>query len=176
MCTVIGVKRGREYAQPGERYLCPVAYCGAHFGDSYTFARHQREVHQRVRKHQCTIDNCGETFTKTSGLRRHIHRHHGEGAWKPPTGDRYCCGQCYASFATTYGVARHEREVHQGVRKHQCTTCGESFTKTSGLVRHIRRHHTSERPFCCTGIGCDRRFTTKEELLEHERCVHEWQP
>ncbi len=52
---------------------------------------------------------------------------------------------------------------------HPCDFCNKSFTSKQGLHFHRQGQHLGQRKYRCSFIGCQKGFTKKNVLREHER-------
>lgn len=59
----------------------------------------------------------------------------------------------------------------KNARKHVCTTCGKTFTHPSNLYNH-KRIHTGELNHVCDFEGCDKKFLTRKQLVNHTKRQH----
>ncbi len=105
-------------------------------------------------EHTCHF--CRKTFTRASGLVRHIRTHTGERPYK--------CHHCEKAFSTTGNRDVHER-IHRGEKPFQCGFCAKQFRTSSHLAQH-QRIHTEERAYKCT--LCDKSFTQQGHLKYHQ--------
>jgi hypothetical protein len=86
------------------------------------------------------------------------------------------CRHCDKSFAVSGNRDTHERVIHEKERRFACAY--EDCNFAAGYKKVLDAHvltHTGERPFACTHDECDARFTTRGNLHDHVRAVHEKQ-
>ncbi|XP_075701089.1 uncharacterized protein LOC142665235 isoform X2 [Rhinoderma darwinii] len=128
---------------------------------------------------------CGEQFTKSSGLTTHHRIHTGKKLYsclecgkslrnksslvrhgRIHTGEKpYSCSECGRCFNDKSSLVTHER-IHTGEKPYLCSECGKCFINKSNLVRHVRSH-TGEKPYSC--LECGKCFIDKSDLAKHKR-------
>jgi len=136
---------------------------------------------------------CGKFFTRTVGLKNHIHLiHEGRKDYKCETCGKlfaekqklknhirtvheghkdYKCKSCDKSFSEVGSLRRHVRTVHDGCKDHKCEFCGNLFTVAQSLRAHIRTIHEGHRDHKCQ--SCDKTFTHASHLKLHIKSIHE---
>ena len=109
----------------------------------------------------CDVEGCGKEWKSAKALSDHKRIVH--------SSPIACPRGCDAKLKPHY-VARHVREVHDGVRpaKVACPDCRKLFASCN-LDRHIRIH-TRLRPFSCR--FCDKSFAQSGACTSHEDAIH----
>lgn len=103
-------------------------------------------------------------FTKR-GFLRHIRVHFDKRPCK--------CDLCGKSYRIEQDLARHIRDVHEGLKKYACDICGRAFANKGAKDDH-RRIHTGERPYACE--HCPKVFRTLNSIYIHNRVHTDYKP
>lgn len=110
-------------------------------------------------------DTCDYRTTQEISLQRHInHVHNGEDREKTK------CPECH-KVVISWHLKRH-RLIHSNERNYCCHKCNFKAKDASALNHHTNQVHNNSRPFACGYSGCHKRFKTRADARQHERCVH----
>lgn len=117
----------------------PCDICGRNFATRGDRNRHQRTVHEKARRHPCTVPGCTAAFSESSHVRTHMRTVHERRR-------DFVCNICNTALSTRSVLAKHKRNVHDDYRPYQCTLCELRFSQRCDLVRHSRRAHSTSAP------------------------------
>ncbi|XP_076624470.1 uncharacterized protein LOC143343448 isoform X2 [Colletes latitarsis] len=95
--------------------------------------------------------------------------------------DRYpwLCTDCNDKLPSLEGLEEHHESVHNQQAKYMCVLCCKVYDKYYGFLTHVKRHKnkakfsrchlpdTMKNRFPCD--QCDKRFSTKPNLVTHKR-------
>ncbi|XP_029055768.2 zinc finger protein 70-like isoform X1 [Osmia bicornis bicornis] len=110
-------------------------------------------------------DTCKKIIFTKRGFLRHIRVH---------SDKRPCrCDLCGKSYRIEQDLARHIRDVHEGLKKYACDICGRAFANKGAKDDH-RRIHTGERPYACE--HCPKMFRTLNSIYIHNRVHTDYKP
>ena len=107
--------------------------CGNMFKKA-NFARHLK-VH--TGRSVLTCEECGKTFNRTDGFRKHVNRFHEETA-------EHECGDCKKTFSQKWYLKEH-MIIHTGAPRKQCKYCEKDFSSKSHLHRHVKKCHPTPK-------------------------------
>ncbi|XP_076637569.1 uncharacterized protein LOC143349863 isoform X2 [Colletes latitarsis] len=110
-------------------------------------------------------DTCKKIIFTKRGFLRHIRVHFDKRPCK--------CDLCGKSYRIEQDLARHVRDVHEGLKKYACDICGRAFANKGAKDDH-RRIHTGERPYACE--HCPKVFRTLNSIYIHNRVHTDYKP
>ena len=110
-------------------------------------------------------DTCKKIIFTKRGFLRHIRVHSDKRPCK--------CDLCGKSYRIEQDLARHIRDVHEGLKKYACDICGRAFANKGAKDDH-RRIHTGERPYACE--HCPKMFRTLNSIYIHNRVHTDYKP
>lgn len=152
----------REVKPPKELFC----HCGQVFKTQRDLDWHKEGEHEKVPK-KCTF--CGEVFTHSSSLTRHVRLKH-EGTFMPSgkKANLYAhCPICSQMFYKT-SINKHIRIKHQGQKPFQCDICKKQFVAKCNLDNHMWQHKNQRsRPFKCS--LCKKAYLRAPLLEQHMR-------
>ncbi|GAB0496485.1 hypothetical protein MMPV_007797 [Pyropia vietnamensis] len=132
-------KRARIGSPSTAAVPIPCDICGRNFATRGDRNRHQRTVHEKARRHPCTVPGCTAAFSESSHVRTHMRTVHERRR-------DFVCDICNAALSTRSVLAKHKRNVHDDYRPYPCTMCELRFSQRCDLVRHSRRAHSTSTP------------------------------
>ncbi|XP_043284345.1 zinc finger protein 3 homolog [Venturia canescens] len=152
--TKPGRKRGEGLTR--NPWLC--TDCNDKMPSLEMLEEHHETVHNQQAKYMCV--QCCKIFDKYYGFLIHVNRHKNK--------SKFSCDECGKSFVHKKVLDSH-KAVHSEERPHVCQTCGKAFRQQSALYIHGRCHlpETMKNRFPCD--QCDKRFSTKPNLVTHQR-------
>jgi KRAB domain-containing zinc finger protein len=122
--------------------------------------------HQNNEKFKC--DQCGKYLSSTYSLNIHIDSVHDK--------TRYSCDVegCNKSYSSKKRLSTHIKAMHEG-EGYRCEQCDKNFSRKAQLTIHLTTTliHSNERQFVCSVDSCGKLFTTKINLNQHVRSLHE---
>jgi KRAB domain-containing zinc finger protein len=144
-----------------QKYICDV--CGQKFSTSRSKRLHKESIHLGLRPFKC--EECGRDFGYKSIYNKHKRKFPGkhfmcsfsgrtfrdEKQWdayltkfetqSPDELKKRCCFLCGKMYAHITGLARHMKEVHEGVKCCTCCLCGKVLSRKDELRLHLQRIH-----------------------------------
>ena len=111
--------------------------CEKAFKDKSNLTEHVKNVHLKLRRLVCDIDNCRKSFGRLTDLKRHILSGH----------------ECIKQFQCQHpkhpecefrcshsGALNYHYKWHDGIRDQVCDLCGDAYGTPSELTRHRLTH------------------------------------
>ncbi|XP_011505269.1 PREDICTED: zinc finger protein 382-like [Ceratosolen solmsi marchali] len=119
---------------------------------------HHKTIHNQKAKYMCV--QCCKVYEKYYGFLTHVKRHR--------TKTKFSCDDCGKTFVHKKVLDTH-KAIHSEERPHICQTCGKAFRQQSALYIHSRCHlpENMKNRFPCD--QCEKRFSTKPNLVTHKR-------
>ncbi|XP_043480816.1 zinc finger protein 300-like isoform X1 [Leptopilina heterotoma] len=149
---------GRKRGKGLDRYPWLCTDCNDKLPSLEALQTHHIVVHNQQAKYMCV--QCCKVYEKYYGFLTHVKRHR--------TKSKYNCDDCGKSFVHKKVLESH-KSIHSQDRPHVCATCGKSFRQQSALYIHSRCHlpESMKNRYECD--QCDKRFSTKPNLVTHKR-------
>eukprot|EP01083_Nonionella_stella_P170392 579778_1 len=101
---------------------------------------------------------------------------------EPISNEKYCCGECNASFDSDVHLSNHLKVTHGTCFKpyqskksplkvdFKCNNCNASFGSKDDLSQHGTEMHTAERLYSCS--QCKDTFNKQATLQQHVQTIH----
>ncbi|XP_076766153.1 uncharacterized protein LOC143432997 [Xylocopa sonorina] len=156
--TIEALKFGRARDENFDRYPWLCTDCNDKLPSLEKLEEHHETVHNQQAKYMCVL--CCKVYDKYYGFVTHVKRHKNK--------TKFSCEDCGKSFVHKKVLDSH-KAIHSQERPHVCPTCGKTFRQQSALYIHSRCHlpDTMKNRFPCD--QCDKRFSTKPNLVTHKR-------
>ncbi|XP_014607524.1 PREDICTED: zinc finger protein 626-like [Polistes canadensis] len=151
-------KPGRKRGEGLDRYPWLCTDCNDKLPSLEALEEHHETEHNQQAKYMCV--QCCKVYDKYYGFLTHVKRH--------KTKAKFNCEDCGKSFIHKKVLDSH-RAVHSEERPFVCQTCGKAFRQQNGLYIHSKCHlpdSVKNRHPC---DQCDKRFSTKPNLVTHKR-------
>ncbi|XP_021208322.1 zinc finger protein Xfin isoform X3 [Bombyx mori] len=120
---------------------------------------HVHFQHDKQKRWECPVSDCGKTFHLRATLTKHSRTH--------TDTRRYVCGTCGKKFLDKQTLDEHG-VTHLQIKPFQCHICLKHLTRRSRLRMHIRAHEAELRPRTLLVCRiCFRAFRDNEQTEEH---------
>ena len=86
--------------------------------------------------------------------------------------NQYSCTECDEKFTTKFTYERHLLENHTEVKSFECNQCQSKFSLERNLQRHLKNSHDVIENLECECSICGKTFKRNDNLLQHQRDVH----
>ena len=107
---------------------------------------------------------CMKKFESKYRLEDHMDIHNKQ--------NQYSCTECDEKFTTKFTYERHLLENHTEVKSFECNQCQSKFSLERNLQRHLKNSHDVIENLECECTICGKTFKRNDNLLQHQRDVH----
>ncbi|XP_071840021.1 uncharacterized protein [Apostichopus japonicus] len=141
-------------------------FCEKSFTGEVSLENHTLRKHPEHKKHQCTENNCEETFETKEERSSHLESVHGT---DPKLIYRCPVESCIKAYTSMAALNYHYELRHTTNRPFTCEICGKTWVKLGKLRDHLKTHSTEKNELCDL---CGRAFKTRAELKDHKSDAH----
>ncbi|KAJ8021986.1 hypothetical protein HOLleu_39346 [Holothuria leucospilota] len=141
-------------------------FCEKSFTGEVSLENHTIRKHPERKQHQCTENNCEETFQTKEERASHLETVHGT---DPKLIYRCPVENCIKAYTSMSALNYHYELRHTTNRPFTCEICGKTWVKLGKLRDHLKTHSTEKNELCDL---CGRAFKTRAELKDHKSDVH----
>ncbi|XP_072937686.1 uncharacterized protein [Epargyreus clarus] len=146
------------FLTPTGEYQCPECD-GTQFPTESELFDHVHFKHDKQKRWQCPVKDCGKTFFLRATLTKHSRTH--------TDTRRYACETCGKRFLDKQTLDEHG-VTHLQIKPFQCHICLKQLTRRSRLRMHLRAHEEELRPkLVLVCAVCCRAFRDHVEAQEH---------
>lgn len=139
---------------------CPI--CKSIFRTRSILKKHILCFHDKIKRFKCPFEGCDTAFGRKEHIKTHIMYLHSD--------DRsFKCDLCDKSFKQKRDLLFHNL-THSKVKNFKCDICFKAFAVVGNLIIHKQTH--SDEKFKCSFKGCNREFSFKNSLKNHENYQH----
>ncbi|CAG2104607.1 unnamed protein product, partial [Medioppia subpectinata] len=186
--------------EPPKRFVCPHDDCGYRCASAVTlqihikvhdnpnhvnYKRRRRELTEEcydstTDSYHCRQTGCQKTWKKYEDVLKHMQRVH--------TDRTVVCehSDCDMRFKSSYVMKNHYKLIHERLMKCPIGDCGREYRDRQSLNQHVITAHPTEynvyrkarranNSFRCQHPGCDRGFSSRYTLLQHQ-AIHNTEP
>ncbi|XP_018900017.2 uncharacterized protein [Bemisia tabaci] len=148
--------------------MWPCGQCDKLFAKFNDRQLHYSSSHEGPVIYVCPM--CSKKFSKSTSFNAHLKKHKPTLDCSPlrPSQNKLSCDECKEKFSNKKLLLAH-MAVHSDLRSHPCKDCGKTFRHQGLLELHARSHLPADlkNKFQCD--LCDKRFSTKPNLITHRR-------
>ncbi|XP_033097797.1 zinc finger and BTB domain-containing protein 41-like isoform X2 [Anneissia japonica] len=142
-------------------------FCEKSFSMELGLENHTMRVHPEKQRHQCTENDCLDTFNTKDERSEHLvsaHQSHPKQIYKCPVEN------CLKAYTTMAALNYHYELRHTDNNKpFSCEICGKSWIKIGRLREHLKTHTMEKNELCDI---CGRAFKSRPELKDHKMDEH----
>ncbi|XP_061381261.1 zinc finger protein 91-like isoform X2 [Danaus plexippus] len=154
---------------PDGRYVCSECE-NAEFATETELFDHVHFQHDKQKRWQCPVKDCGKTFFLRATLTKHSRTH--------TDTRRYVCVTCGKRFLDKQTLDEHG-VTHLQIKPFQCHICLKQLTRRSRLRMHLRAHEEELSPALVLVCAiCNRAFRDHVDAQEHatksSECIEEF--
>lgn len=133
-------------------YSCE--FCGTAFIEEASVISHATDCDERPPESRSVCDACGNVYSSTHALKRHLRSCDGSATGATDNADHYECPNCGAGFGSRSEMIRHRRDCRQHRGKESAEAAAETVTPRGNRdAVGVMREYNSERGFGFASIS-----------------------